>query len=115
MQDVRDAFRALKSTPVVTLVAILSLALGIGANTAIFSILDSLMLRSLPVRDPQRLAIVGEGNQQRTSWTNPIWEQLRGPRERPSRRLRQGFGEPRRSSKSGGGGCGAEPHVKVES
>ena len=43
MQDLRDALRALKATPIVTSVAILSLALGIGANTAIFSILDSLI------------------------------------------------------------------------
>jgi len=77
MQDLRDAFRALKATPVVTLVAILSLALGIGANTAIFSILDSLMLRALPVREPQRLVLLGEGGVARTSWTNPIWEQVR--------------------------------------
>jgi predicted permease len=82
MQDLRDAFRALKTTPIVTIVAVLSLALGIGANTAIFSILDSLMLRSLPVHDPQRLAILGEGNQQRTAWwTNPIWEQVRDRRQ----------------------------------
>ena len=77
MQDLRDAFRALKATPVVTLVAILSLALGIGANTAIFSILDSLMLRTLPVKEPQRLVLLGEGDAARTSWTNPIWEQVR--------------------------------------
>ena len=77
MQDLRDAFRALKATPVVSVVAVLSLALGIGANTAIFSIIDSLMLRSLPVKDPQRLAIVGMGTAGRTSWTNPIWEQIR--------------------------------------
>ena len=43
-----------KSTPVVTAVAILSLALGIGANTAIFSVLDTLLLRSLPVEAPRR-------------------------------------------------------------
>jgi putative ABC transport system permease protein len=78
MQDLRDAFRALKATPVVTVVAIFSLALGIGANTAIFSILDSLMMRALPVRAPQQLAILGEGSERRnTSWTNPIWEQIR--------------------------------------
>jgi putative ABC transport system permease protein len=77
MQDLRDAFRALKATPVVTLVAILSLALGIGANTAIFSILDSLMMRTLPVKRPQQLVLLGQGNQARTAWTNPIWEQVR--------------------------------------
>ena len=78
MQDLRDAFRALKATPIVTVVAILSLALGIGANTAIFSILDSLMLRTLPVREPQRLGLLGSVDTRRnTSWTNPIWEQVR--------------------------------------
>ena len=79
MTDIRDAFRALTATPIVTLVAVLSLALGIGANTAIFSILDSLMLRSLPVKDPARLAVLGSGGN-RDSWTYPIWEQVR---ERP--------------------------------
>jgi putative ABC transport system permease protein len=79
MQDLRDPYRALKSTPIVSMVAILSLALGIGANTAIFSILDSLVLRSLPVNEPQRLVMLGLGNEEgrRTSWTNPIWEQVR--------------------------------------
>jgi predicted permease len=78
MQDLRDAFRALKATPVVTVVAVLSLALGIGANAAIFSILDSLLIRSLPVAEPQRLHILGDGpNARPTSWTNPIWEQVR--------------------------------------
>ena len=72
MSDVRDALRALRATPVISAVAVLSLALGIGANTAIFSIVDSLMLRSLPVKDPQRLVLLKD-----RSWTNPIWEQIR--------------------------------------
>jgi len=76
MQDVRDAFRALKASPVVTAVAVLSLALGIGANTAIFSILDSLVLRTLPVKAPQQLAVVGL-NGEPGSFTNPLWEQMR--------------------------------------
>jgi putative ABC transport system permease protein len=58
MQDLRLAVRALKATPVVTAVAVLSLALGIGANTAIFSLVDSLLLRTLPVAEPQRLVRV---------------------------------------------------------
>ena len=70
--DVRDAFRSLRATPVVTIVAVLSLALGIGANTALFSILYSLVLKPLPVADPERLAVLA-GN----GWTNPIWEQIR--------------------------------------
>ena len=49
-----------------------SLALGIGANTAIFTLVDSLLLRSLPVRDPSALVLLDDG-----SWTNPIWEQIR--------------------------------------
>src|SRR5215218_3745204 len=78
MQDLRDAFRALKATPVVTAIAILSLALGIGANTAIFSILNSLMLRALPVREPQKLVMLADAAERRsTYWTNPIWEQIR--------------------------------------
>jgi putative ABC transport system permease protein len=76
MSDLRDAFRTLRATPVVTLVAILSLALGIGANTAIFSILDSLMLQSLPVRAPDRLVVLGTARGS-DSWTYPIWEQVR--------------------------------------
>jgi len=67
----------MKAAPVVSAVAILSLALGIGANTAMFSILDSLLLRSLPVKDPQRLVMVGQLPRGRTSWTNPIWEAIR--------------------------------------
>src|SRR5438309_980766 len=77
MHDLRLAFRALRATPVVSLVAVLSLALGIGANTAIFSIVDSLMLRSLPVRQPDRLFLVSEGDEGFSTLTNPIWEQLR--------------------------------------
>ena len=79
MQDFRDAFRALRATPVVSAVAILSLAFGIGANTAIFSILDSLLLKSLPVKDPQRIVLVGQPGPDggRTAWTNPLWEAIR--------------------------------------
>jgi putative ABC transport system permease protein len=73
--DLRDALRSLRASPVVTLVAVVSLALGIGANTALFSLLDSILLKPLPVRDPSRLAVVDGG-----SWTNPIWEQIRAHR-----------------------------------
>src|SRR5256885_7076428 len=58
LQALRLAVRALRVTPVVSIVAILSLALGIGANSAIFSLVDSLVLRSLPVVEPQRLAVI---------------------------------------------------------
>lgn len=55
MRNVRLAFRTLFRTPFVTAVAILSLALGIGANAAIFSLFDQLLLRKLPVAEPERL------------------------------------------------------------
>ena len=75
MTDLRDAVRSLRSTPVVAAAAILSLALGIGANTAIFSILDALTLRPLPVREPSRLVQLMLGPE-RSSWTYPLFEQL---------------------------------------
>jgi len=54
-QDLRYAIRMLRKSPVTTLVAIVSLALGIGANSAIFSLMSALVLRPLPVREPARL------------------------------------------------------------
>jgi putative ABC transport system permease protein len=54
-QDVKYALRGMRNSPGFTLTAVLSLALGMGANTAIFSLIDSLLLRSLPVRDPGAL------------------------------------------------------------
>src|SRR5438552_2610637 len=79
--DIRIAFRQLVATPVVTLVAVLSLALGIGANTAIFSIVNSLLLRTLPVTHPEQLMILRSAGQA-TSWTNPIWEEIRARSDR---------------------------------
>ena len=70
--DLRYGVRVLRRSPAFTFVAIASLALGIGANTAAFTLVDSLILRSLPVRDSERLVRLQGG-----SWTNPIWEQIR--------------------------------------
>src|SRR5512142_2147787 len=58
MKDVVLALRTLRKTPSFTITALLSLALGIGATTAVFSLLDQVVFRSLPVRDPQRLVVL---------------------------------------------------------
>ena len=76
IQDLRYAIRALRSSPGFAAVAILSLALGIGANTAIFSLIDSVMLKTLPVRHPEELLEV-TNSQYRDIFTNPVWEQIR--------------------------------------
>ena len=61
-QDVRIAVRQIVRSPASSAVAILSLALGIGANTAIFTLMNDLLLKRLPVHDPQQLVSFGEGN-----------------------------------------------------
>ena len=59
MPNFKLAFRTLFKSPFITLVAILSLALGIGANSAIFSLFDQMLLRPLPVPNPQELVNFG--------------------------------------------------------
>ncbi len=89
-KDLRHAFRTLRLNPGFAAIAILSLALGIGANTAIFQLLDAVTLRSLPVKSPDELALVripnAKGRSGHTTGSAPIlsypiWEQLRDHQE----------------------------------
>src|SRR5579863_817019 len=84
--DLRFALRTLARSPLFTAVAVLSLALGIGANTSIFSLLDQVLYRSLPVRDPRSLIVchVDEHSPGRSSSDNnqsvfsyPMYQDLR--------------------------------------
>lgn len=89
-QDARHGLRLLLLNPGFAIVAILSLALGIGANTAIFQLLDAVRLRAIPVQHPEQLAIVRIGNFDSASGnfssrysqaTNPQWEQIRAQQQ----------------------------------
>ena len=85
-QDLKYGVRLLLLNPGFALVAILSLALGIGANTAIFQLIDAVRIRTLPVKNPQELAVVriidrtwnsGNFTGRYSQLTNPLWEQIR--------------------------------------
>lgn len=85
-KDVRYSLRQLGNSPAFTLIAILTLALGIGANTAIFQLIDAIRLRSIPVQKPEDLATVriadrhwgsGQFSIQYAQLTFPMWEQIR--------------------------------------
>jgi putative ABC transport system permease protein len=89
-RDLRHAFRFLRLSPGFTLVAILTLALGIGANTAIFQLIDSIRLRTIPVKNPQELGTVriadrhwgsGQFSSQYSQLTFAMWEQIRKRQE----------------------------------
>jgi predicted permease len=85
-QDLRLAVRMLAKNPAFTVIALLTLSLGIGANTAIFHLIDAVLLRSLPIRDPGSLVSVqvrggnhgfGVNAGDETYLTYPIWEEIR--------------------------------------
>jgi len=68
MQSLRYALRMLMKNPVVTVVAVITLALGIGANSAIFSVVNGLLLTPLPYKDPQRLVALWETSPKQGRW-----------------------------------------------
>jgi predicted permease len=86
LQDLRYALRTIRKAPGFATMAILSLALGIGANTAIFTLIDAVMLRSLPVRSPDELVSVGDPARPTALWEGapmadvlsyPLYQRLR--------------------------------------
>jgi putative ABC transport system permease protein len=89
-QSLRHAFRLLRLSPGFTIISILTLALGIGANTAIFQLIDSVRLRAIPVKNPQQLGTIriadrkwgsGQFSSQYSQLTFPMWEQIRKRQE----------------------------------
>jgi len=89
-QSLRHAFRLLRLSPGFTIISVLTLALGIGANTAIFQLIDSVRLRAIPVKNPQDLGTIriadrhwgsGQFSSQYSQLTFPMWEQIRKRQE----------------------------------
>src|SRR6267143_6556708 len=80
LKDLRYGIRMLAKTPAFTIVAVLSLALGIGVNTTVFSLLDAVMLRSLPVQHPEQIVDIATreaGGEPHTDFSYPLYAGLR--------------------------------------
>jgi predicted permease len=94
-QDVRYGLRMLLKTPGFTLAAALSLSLGIGANTAIFSLIDAVLLRSLPVREPEKLVLLGagEGAGATNNFPDRSWDRFSYPFYREMRQRNEVFSD----------------------
>ena len=73
-QDVRYGLRTMAANRLFTGMAVLSLALGMGANTAIYSYMDAIMLRALPVNHPEQLVVLNWRAKNKTGWMN--WRRL---------------------------------------
>ncbi|MGH9853513.1 MAG: ADOP family duplicated permease [Blastocatellia bacterium] len=95
IQDLRFGARMLLKNPGFTLIAVLSLALGIGANTAIFSLLDVVLLKSLPVAEPEKLVLFGKGVETglNTGFPNKSWDLFSYPFYQEVRQRQEVFTE----------------------
>ncbi|MGA3190578.1 MAG: permease prefix domain 1-containing protein, partial [Bryobacteraceae bacterium] len=77
-QDLRYAFRTMRASKLFSVLAILSLGLGIGANTAIYSFMDAILLRSLPVADPESLVVLNWHSRQVAQWHSFVMHSISG-------------------------------------